>query len=201
MLIDGLKSCGLLLSIYQLFGLSFWRHPFTAKDPLVSKWCNVTFLQICSDEETNSSKSRMAWEWVKHIFLFSWTISSIYILIWKWYSCKHSYSHLYMQTNSSPPKPCWVFLAGRSWSCWSPEHLRRGRPGRRWDMENYMCPEALSPVSTVQDMRRAHHPVGSWATEQMLWDKSQCLNSCKYYTYLFPSMSNNNSDACLDKLC
>ncbi len=30
---------------YQLFGLSFWRHPFTAEDPLVSKWCNATFLQ------------------------------------------------------------------------------------------------------------------------------------------------------------
>ncbi len=46
---------------YQLFGLSFWRHPFTAEDPLVSKWCNATFLQICSHEETNSSISWMAW--------------------------------------------------------------------------------------------------------------------------------------------
>ncbi len=45
----------LLWSFYQLFGLSFWRHPFTAEDPLLSKWCNVTFLQICSDEETNTS--------------------------------------------------------------------------------------------------------------------------------------------------
>ncbi len=26
-------------------------HPFTAEDPLVSKWCNATVLQICSDEE------------------------------------------------------------------------------------------------------------------------------------------------------
>ncbi len=42
-------TCGLLWCFYQLFGLSFWRHPFTAEDPLVSKW----FLQICSDEETN----------------------------------------------------------------------------------------------------------------------------------------------------
>ncbi len=45
-------TCGLLWCFYQLFGLSFWRHPFTAEDPLVSKWCNATFLQICSDEET-----------------------------------------------------------------------------------------------------------------------------------------------------
>ncbi len=44
-------SCGLLWCFYQLFGLSFWRHPFTAEDPLVSKWCNVKFLQICSDGE------------------------------------------------------------------------------------------------------------------------------------------------------
>ncbi len=39
-------TCGLLWCFYQLFGLSFWRHPFTAEDPLLSKWCNATFLQI-----------------------------------------------------------------------------------------------------------------------------------------------------------
>ncbi len=32
----------------QLFGLSFWWHPFTEDDPLVNKACNATFLQICS---------------------------------------------------------------------------------------------------------------------------------------------------------
>ncbi len=37
---------------------SFWRHPFTAEDPLASKWWNATFLQICSDEETNSFDGR-----------------------------------------------------------------------------------------------------------------------------------------------
>ncbi len=52
-LIDGLKSCGFLSCFYQLLGLSFWRHPFTVKDPLVSKWCNTKFLQIYSNEETN----------------------------------------------------------------------------------------------------------------------------------------------------
>ncbi len=40
-------TCGLLWCFYQLFGLSFWRHPFTAEHPLVtSKWCNAIFLQI-----------------------------------------------------------------------------------------------------------------------------------------------------------
>ncbi len=37
-------TCGLLWGFYQLFGLSFWRHPFTAEDPLLSKWCNATFI-------------------------------------------------------------------------------------------------------------------------------------------------------------
>ncbi len=41
-------TCGLLWCFYQLFGLSFWRHPFTAEDPLLSRWWNATFLQICS---------------------------------------------------------------------------------------------------------------------------------------------------------
>ncbi len=39
-------TCGLLWCFYQLFGFSFWRHPFTAEDPWVNKWCNTTFLKI-----------------------------------------------------------------------------------------------------------------------------------------------------------
>ncbi len=44
---------------------------------LVSKWCNVKFLQICSDEETNWSTSWMAWGWIQfqQIFIFVWTIN------------------------------------------------------------------------------------------------------------------------------
>ncbi len=39
-------TCGLLWCFYQLFGLSFWRHPFTAEHPLLRHWCRDTFLQI-----------------------------------------------------------------------------------------------------------------------------------------------------------
>ncbi len=46
-LTDGLDiTCGLFWCFYQLIKLSFWWHPFTAEDPLVSKWW--VFLQICS---------------------------------------------------------------------------------------------------------------------------------------------------------
>ncbi len=62
----------LLWCFYQLFGLSFWRHPFTAEDTLVNKRRNATFLQICSDEETNSSW--MAWVKFQQMFTFDWTI-------------------------------------------------------------------------------------------------------------------------------
>ncbi len=58
--IDGLESCcELLWCFYQLFGLSFWRHPFTAEHPLVSKWYNAKFPKIYSKEKTNSSTSWM----------------------------------------------------------------------------------------------------------------------------------------------
>ncbi len=39
-------TCRLLWLFYQLFELLFWRHPFTADDALLNKWCNATFLQI-----------------------------------------------------------------------------------------------------------------------------------------------------------
>ncbi len=34
----------IVMFFYQLFGFLFWRHPFTAEDPLVSKWCKAKFV-------------------------------------------------------------------------------------------------------------------------------------------------------------
>ncbi len=34
-------TCGLLWCFYQLFGLSFWRHPFTAEHPLLSNSSHI----------------------------------------------------------------------------------------------------------------------------------------------------------------
>ncbi len=48
-LIDGLEWCGLLWCFYQLFGLSFWRHPFTSDEPLGEQvmYCNFSkFVQM-----------------------------------------------------------------------------------------------------------------------------------------------------------
>ncbi len=68
MLIDGREfvwiTCGSLRCIYQLFGLSFRWHPFTADD----SWCWVKFLQICSDEQMNTWSSWMIW------FSFLWEL-------------------------------------------------------------------------------------------------------------------------------
>ncbi len=75
-----------LWCFYQLFRLSFWRHPFTAEDPLLSKWCNATFLQICSHEETHLHLEWPESIWSKYIFLGSvillfcikWFITSLF---------------------------------------------------------------------------------------------------------------------------
>ncbi len=65
-------TCGLLWCFYQVFGRSFWWHPFTAENPLVSKWCNATFLQICSDEICSEKNHLdLSWGWVnfKHFLI------------------------------------------------------------------------------------------------------------------------------------
>ncbi len=36
----------IIVMFLSVFGLSFWRHPFTAEDPLLRHWCDATFLQI-----------------------------------------------------------------------------------------------------------------------------------------------------------
>ncbi len=95
-------TCGLLWCFYQLFGLSFWRHPFTAGDPLVCNWCNAKFIKI--------------WWWNKLIYILDglrvsafspnfhfrvnysfkqcpYTACQMYILI-----CFISFSHFYIDT-------------------------------------------------------------------------------------------------------
>ncbi len=63
-------TCGLLWCFYQMFGLSFWRHPLT------SKWCNAIIFQIHSYEETNSSTSWIAYGWIhfQQIVILGWTV-------------------------------------------------------------------------------------------------------------------------------
>ncbi len=69
-------TCGLLWCFYQLFGLSFWRHPFTTEDALVKNWYNAKLLQVCCHEESNSSTSWLAWGGVnfQQIIILVWTI-------------------------------------------------------------------------------------------------------------------------------
>ncbi len=101
---------GLLLCFYQLFEHSFWRHPFTAEDPLVNKRCDAKFLQNRSDEETNSSTFWMACGWVKKnkklckLFLYE--------LNWVWLSDKDYPSNFvhskgfYCPEGGEGPVPC-----------------------------------------------------------------------------------------------
>ncbi len=95
-------TCGLLWCFYQLFGLSFWRHPFTPEDPLVNKRCDAKFLQNCSNEETNSSTSCMSWRWVnlKKIIFFGWTfiISEVFLEIRNFWQCEILESKLLKHT-------------------------------------------------------------------------------------------------------
>ncbi len=94
MLTDGLEWCGLLWCFYQLFGLSFWRHPFTAEDPLVSNWCNATFLQI--------------WWRNKLIYIFDGLRTSkfsAYVQFWVNYSSNKLDSYLIRENTRSVNRP------------------------------------------------------------------------------------------------
>ncbi len=54
-------QCAMIITVMFLSavwsGHWFRRHPFTAEHPLVSKWCNTEFFQMCSDKERKYSTS------------------------------------------------------------------------------------------------------------------------------------------------
>ncbi len=62
-------TCRLLWCFYQVFVILFWRHPFTAEDPLVSKWCNTTFLQSLINISDGHRVSTFS-----YIFIYGWSI-------------------------------------------------------------------------------------------------------------------------------
>ncbi len=79
-----------LWCLYQLFGLSFRRHPFTAEDPLMSKRCNAIFLQIW--------RNKLIFDGLRmHTFftkfgVFGWTIAFMYTFL-------NSFEHNQQQHN------------------------------------------------------------------------------------------------------
>ncbi len=68
-------TCEILWCFYQLSGLSFWRYPFTAEHPLVSKWWNANFLLFHWKNKLIYCTSWMAWVNFQQIFIFGFTIA------------------------------------------------------------------------------------------------------------------------------
>ncbi len=59
---------------YQLFGTPFWRHPFTAEHPLLSKWWNATFLKIWWRNKLIYILDELRMSTFSAKFHFGWTI-------------------------------------------------------------------------------------------------------------------------------
>ncbi len=94
-LIDGLErwiTCGLLWCLYQLFGLSFWRHPFTSEAPLVSKWWNAKFLHSMKKNRLIYILDGLRVSTFQQIFIFGWTIPLRLLYILRCVSLSVSYA-------------------------------------------------------------------------------------------------------------
>ncbi len=67
-----LKTCSFLLHkmlINGLFGLSFWRHPFTAEDPLLSKWCRLKL--NFSKYVSMKKQTHLHLRWLQGVYIIS----------------------------------------------------------------------------------------------------------------------------------
>ncbi len=69
-----LITCGLLWCFYQLFGLSFWRHPFTAEDHC---WANYVMLHFSKSDEDSHTSWMAFWTkfWSKFSAMFHFGVS------------------------------------------------------------------------------------------------------------------------------
>ncbi len=142
-LIDALDWCGLLWCFYQLFGLSFWRHPFTAEDPLVSKWCSAKLFQICLDEDF------LLW---RHSYLltsfskkiFNLTVQQIQPLDCLLVNVKQN---KYFKTEKTEQKQ--INETSRVWMSGYNDHLMESIMVQCCDIVTYSHPDVFQPVCRV----------------------------------------------------
>ncbi len=106
---------------YQLFGLSFWRHPFTAEDPLLRHWCNATFLQIWW-----RNKLRMAWGW-KYFWCY---IISLY----KHDECNVTFVVLFFEATDFNINRFWIWFGCIFWCRLSSKSLHLCSTCFMWDI-------------------------------------------------------------------
>ncbi len=96
-------TSGLLWCFYQLFGLSFWRHPFTAEDPLLRQWCDAVLMLCFAD----------CWLMFYYRLIRSSISSSIWfsVMIWRgWRSIGRIWtagSSPDWRTSTDPPSTNW----------------------------------------------------------------------------------------------
>ncbi len=63
-------TCGLLWCFYQLFGLSFWRHPFTSiAETLMQRHISTNLMK-------KQTHPNLAWAHFQPMFIFVWTVPS-----------------------------------------------------------------------------------------------------------------------------
>ncbi len=102
---SGVDYCDGFYQFFQLFGLSFWWHPFTAEHPLVSKSCNATFLQIWPDGGGYIFSKDL---------IFAWTISlRVLMLILRSQHFQYVALHFAEGSDISMTMACQFFSARR----------------------------------------------------------------------------------------
>ncbi len=102
-----------LLHFYQLFGLPFWRHPFTTEDPLVSNWCNAIFPKFVPMKKQTHLH---LWFWLVLFFLRPISYFNVYLYISKVIKVTHTHTHTHICTPDICKTKLWNFLsAGELW--------------------------------------------------------------------------------------
>ncbi len=98
--------------------LSFWRHPFTAKHPLLRHWCNATFLQIWwrNKLEDVSIFSKLSFLGELILYLYASPIT-IYMQIGLRKTANYnSVCKYYTKSNCGFNFKCWTFWVNKRFS-------------------------------------------------------------------------------------
>ncbi len=183
---------------YQWFKLLFWRHPFTAEDPLVRKRCNAKSFKICSNKETNSFTSWKAWGRVifqhdSETFICLFLFVSVFIFR---FPNSHGYIHTLICINelisTENPEESGTEVPSSS-SCAVPQHSNNVTSITKCNMSifNWLKGEGISCIQRAYTLRHDGYAASSKYTRayQQLMAPKECITmlwevQCLHYPFI-----------------
>ncbi len=145
-------NCGLLWCFHQLFGRSFWRHPFTAEDPLVSCYIHLMVnLAFWWPEQVISVSKQNILRLERKLSYLRWWLPPHITNSTSYFDYENKATEEWLHFSNYTIQHCFLYIRHR-WHCWYNGDNKMEILCKRARLPNFMVKEPNFPVMPRGDV-------------------------------------------------